>query len=49
VDYASVTSIIYTVDRVVTFLFYGVINKLQSRLCRVHGYYACGWCGHCSV
>jgi len=32
------------VDYGVTFLFHGVINNLQSRLCRVLGCLdACGW------
>jgi len=38
---------IYTVNRAVTFLFHGVINKLKSRLWRLLGYKACGWCGYC--
>jgi len=39
----------YTVDHAVTFLFRRVINKLQSRLCRLLCYWACGWCIHCSA
>jgi len=37
------------VVRAVTFLFHGVINKLQSRLTWLYYRYACGWRGHCSV
>jgi len=47
-DYASVTSIIHCIPWY-NFLISCCYQQTPVQLCRLLGYWACGWCGHCCV